>query len=293
MSNRGRYWCFTLNNYTEEELQDVRRIEESNEDVTYVCFGREVAESGTPHLQGYLEFKQKIRLGGVRRLRGMGRAHLELRRGTQDQAIDYCKKDGRFEEFGVRFESRRGARSDLDQIKELLDGGATEEKIAESHFGSWVRYRKSFAAYRGLKFKRMAREVNVYAIWGLPGVGKTRIIFEKEKDLFIVSDPSLKWFDGYDGEESILIDDYRGGADGSFLLRLLDRYPLQLPIKGSYVPLQATKIFITSNMPPPWDHNDIEGALSRRIKSVTKISLPIDFEDRDTVETYINKIYVL
>lgn len=288
---RGKYWVWTLNNPTDAEKDDVKKIVDTNEDVTYVIYGREVGQSGTPHLQGYLELSAKLRLGGVKRIRGMGRCHLELRKGTQEQAVTYCKKDGDWDEFGVLFASQQGRRSDLDQIKELLDDGKRDESIAESHFGSWCRYRKSFAAYRGLKSKRVARDVSVYVIYGVPGVGKTRIIFEKEEDLFIVSDPTLTWFDGYDGEEAILIDDYRGGGNAAFLLRLLDRYPLQLPIKGGFVPMAATRIFITSNLEPPFGHNDIQAALQRRIQTVTFIRFPIDFDDRESVDTYLNKIY--
>ena len=51
MDNRSRGWCFTLNNYNEEE--EVRALA-LPEEVSYGVVGKEVGESGTPHFQGYL-----------------------------------------------------------------------------------------------------------------------------------------------------------------------------------------------------------------------------------------------
>lgn len=287
---RGRYWCFTVNNYTPEEEKQLAAAVDNNADVSYIGFGREIGANGTPHLQGYLELVSKLRLGGVRLIAGLGRAHLELRKGSQAEARDYCTKestdDNPFEEYGTLVETNQGRRNDIAAVRELLDSGASELEIAESHFGSWIRYRKSFTQYANLRNKKVARDVRVMVLFGKPGTGKTRLIFEKEEDLFIAPCEDLKWFDGYNGEKAILIDDYRGGGQYSFLLRLLDRYPVSLPVKGGFVPLQATRIYITSNLgPDEWGiASDHIGALQRRIHKCHRIMLPINFEDRGVVD---------
>lgn len=287
MSNvQGKYWCFTVNNYSDAEYTSLSELV-SGGDASYIVIGKESGESGTPHLQGYVEFPRKKRLGGVKRLGGLQRAHLERRRGTAVEAADYCKKDGQFIELGEISTPEQGKRSDLAAIKSMLDDGASMAELAEEHFGDWCRYRKSFSAYRNLQAKKVARDVSVYVFSGPPGVGKTRIIFEHEPDLFICPDESLKWFDGYAGEEAILIDDYRGEGNPSFFLRLLDRYPVQLPIKGGFVPLNACRIYITTNQRPPWEHPNPQ-AVTRRIKSVTQMSTALDFEDRGAVEEVWN-----
>ena len=86
-------WCYTINNYTEEDRDAVRNLP-----CVYNVFGYERGAEGTPHLQGYIHFKNQKTLSAVKKL--LPRAHLEPRKGTIDQAVDYCKKDGDFEEFG-------------------------------------------------------------------------------------------------------------------------------------------------------------------------------------------------
>ena len=279
--SRGRYWCFTLNNPLATEIQGAARLVRDDQRVTYVCWGVERGESGTPHLQGYLELSAKLRLGGVRKLSGLGRAHFELRKGTQEQAIEYCRKEGRFFDFGERMVSKQGQRNDLQAIQEKLDEGASDEDIAANHFGQWVRYRKSFTAYRELKRPKTLRDVSVYFIWGAAGTGKTRFVFEREPSLWISSDPTLQWFDGYSGEEAVLLDDYRGEATTSFILRVLDRYPLKVPVKGSFTQWLPLRIYITSNMDPKDFHTDASEAFRRRIKKIVHFSGPLDF-DSDT-----------
>lgn len=266
--SRAKYWCFTINNYTEEEYEQLKRVRESGNDVGYIICGIERGEAGTPHLQGYVEFTKRKRLAGVKRVPGFSRAHLELRKGTQEQAVNYCTKDGRYFEEGVKTLESQGKRNDLQEVKEALDSGASIAEIAETHFSSYLRYERSLRNYQMLRRKSTARNVKVYVLWGNPGTGKTRLVFERYPSSYICCDPSLRWFDGYEGQDVILLDDYRGEAAGSFMLRFMDRYPMMLPVKGGFRPLVATKIFITSNMSPPFGHLDIEAAFTRRIRHV-------------------------
>lgn len=115
---RVRDWCFTWNNYNEAEYALLRAIGESRGDYfQYLVFGREVGESGTPHLQGFVQFKRPITLSAVQRFlcpiaRPGNHVHLGQRFAKPQEAADYCKKDGQFVEFG-ELQLGTGARSDL------------------------------------------------------------------------------------------------------------------------------------------------------------------------------------
>lgn len=115
----SRRYCFTLNNYTEPEYAHVLDALRSN--TKYWVVGKEVGESGTPHLQGFCIFDSVWTLARIKRVVS-DRAHFEFARGTSKQASDYCKKDGSFEEGGTCPNSQ-GRRSDWDQyisdVKEL------------------------------------------------------------------------------------------------------------------------------------------------------------------------------
>jgi len=88
---QAKHWCFTLNNPVEGEFIDAELVE-------YLVVGDEVGESGTNHKQGYVCFKKKMLLTGVKKL--LARAHWEVMRSTPKKASDYCKKDGKFFEVG-------------------------------------------------------------------------------------------------------------------------------------------------------------------------------------------------
>lgn len=54
MSMQGHNWCFTVNNYTAEEIVAVKSLE-----YKYLVIGFEVGEEGTPHLQCYVELTNR------------------------------------------------------------------------------------------------------------------------------------------------------------------------------------------------------------------------------------------
>ena len=83
----AKNWCFTLNNYTDQELQQLKEL-----DCAYIIIGKETGENETPHLQGYVQFERKIRFNQAKRAIG-NRAHIEKARGTAERNKEYCAKD--------------------------------------------------------------------------------------------------------------------------------------------------------------------------------------------------------
>lgn len=111
----SRRWCFTLNNYTDEDKARLDSLE-----CVYLVYGFEVAPTtGTPHLQGFVIFSAGKRLTFLKNAL-TDRFHFEAARGTSQQAADYCKKDGNFVERGV-FPASAGKRTDIDAILGWLD----------------------------------------------------------------------------------------------------------------------------------------------------------------------------
>jgi hypothetical protein len=136
--------------------------------------------------------------------------------------------------------------------------------------------------------------LRVFVIVGAAGVGKTRYAYERsvrQGGVWMSCASNLQWFDGYNGEANVIIDDFRGGAEYADLLRVLDIYPLKVPVKGGFVDWTPTTIWITSNLhPDEWYPNlpDIS-PLSRRINRVARIPLgwgPTEWERvREFLET--------
>lgn len=205
-TQRSKDWCFTINNYTEEEERLTCALVE-NGHASYAVIGKERGEEGTPHLQGFFQLLARVRLASVKAIPGLGRAHLEARRGTPQEASEYCKKEGDFEEYGTI--AGQGKRKDLSAVKKAIDEGAGVEELWENHFGAMVRYEGAFKRYRALHRRRDPNiPIEILVLWGPTGTGKSRFPRLINPELFSLPDITLQWFDGYDGQETVLIDDF-------------------------------------------------------------------------------------
>lgn len=121
--SRAKNWTFTINNYTADELASLRELAPSTE---YLVFGRETGEQGTPHLQGFVSFRAAVRLTTARSRIG-NRAHLEVARASAVVNLDYCTKDGDYEEFGDVPTRQQGRRTDLEAFYEWTDRFSEEK----------------------------------------------------------------------------------------------------------------------------------------------------------------------
>lgn len=139
---QGTRWVFTYNNYTQDDLDRLSSIGGNLErsGIAYLVYGREVGESGTPHLQGYVIFNSRRRLTSLRTIIGE-RGHYEVSRGTPLQASDYCKKGGDYTEFGDLPRRKVSANiTDYCEWLRSLDHFPDEREIANKYPGLWIRY---------------------------------------------------------------------------------------------------------------------------------------------------------
>jgi hypothetical protein len=141
--SRALHWCFTVNNYTEEYQANLRELADDDE-VRYLLFGREVGESGTPHLQGFISFVKRTRFSNV--VEHLPDSHLEVTRKVQ-KSITYCKKDGDFEEFGDPPQGP-GNRSDITIFKDAVkDGMVDMKRVREEYSEFYSKFPRFCAEY--------------------------------------------------------------------------------------------------------------------------------------------------
>lgn len=288
-----RDWCFTvfadvLEDRSGERLGERLRTclagsVETGECV-YWCFQLErCPETERVHVQGFVRWKRTKRRLGCKASLGEGTAHVEPRNGTPEQARDYCRKQdsrvgGPWEGGAWR---SQGERSDLEEVRRAIERGDPELAVASRWFGQWCRYSQAFDRYRDMLAVRRTSAPDVRVYWGASGCGKSRRAWDEFPDLYAVPVParrSAAWFDGYSGQDAVLIDDFLGNEyDIGFLLKLLDRYPLRVPVKGSFRNWRPAVIIITSNVDPrdwyPEASVESRAALRRRITSITHFAV--------------------
>jgi len=266
MNVRSRGWCFTRNNYNDE---DIFRVEDVASTATYLIYGKEVGDSGTPHLQGYVYFENSKSFSKITKL--LPHCHLEVQKGTGCEASDYCKKDGAYKEFGTL--PSQGKRNDIKTVKEeILQGGGMREIIEIAS-----NYQTLKIGEMLLKYKEKPRNFKPTVVWiyGESGVGKTRLAYEWFPNIYRKTNSSGKWWDGYDSHAEVLIDDIKDNSKEmySLLLELLDRYEVRVEAKGASRQFLAKNIIVTSIFSPYEMFSQFSDAkeLLRRIDEVKQI----------------------
>jgi len=284
---RFRRCVFTLNHYTKEEEELIQKLP-----VQWLVYGREIApETGTPHLQGAFVIGKQVSQSTIKSWPGFGRAHFEVMRGTPQDSRDYCsKEDPHFFERGIM--PHEGKRNDLQHAVTMIRGAATLRQLAQDEAAAVcvVKYHKGLTVLRSLLATPRSGPPKIIWLHGPTGTGKTRAAEQISKakynhdESYWISNGSLRWFDGFDGQPVAILDDFRTNhCSFSFLLRLLDRYPMDVEFKGGWVKFNPHVIFITAPYSPDRMFNlrnegDVR-QLTRRISLVMEFG---DLEDYDT-----------
>lgn len=253
-TNRGpkcRHWCFTANNYKEEPSTYIGLWP-----YTYLVIGKEVGESGTPHLQGYVYLKKPAELSFLRKLLN---CHWEPMQGTPEQASTYCKKDGDFVEDGDVPLPQHKAGNEANKLKyttmwELAKKGDIEAVAELDPRSAIVHYRTLKQIGLDHRSTPVARDCldNIW-VWGLSGCGKSRT----SKEVFPGSYYKAvqhKWWDGYDPKihSAVIMEDIdpQHHYQAHNFKIWLDYEPFYAEVKGGQIQIRPKNIVITSQYPP-------------------------------------------
>lgn len=257
--------CFTVNNYDQEGYDHLAALFDQGY-FDYLVMGKEVGENGTPHLQGFAIFnKKKTRKSFTKTMTLPNGAvpYIEATKGTSQQASKYCQKDGNFVEWGecpdtpanaggaaekARWDDIAEAAADCNSWDEFFDWcednlGAKEVvakgKMLENYFNQKQRR----------KCKNVIQDLECEWIMGPPGTGKSHTAREENPEIYVKA-PTGKWFDGYNNEPVILIDDldHNSARDIVGLIKQLsDKYAVIVEVKGGSMKIRPRKIIVTSN----------------------------------------------
>jgi len=300
-------FVFTLNNWTQEEYDYLTN--DLAPTVRWIIIAKEKGESGTSHLQGACIIGSQWSFSKLKTFPGLSRAHIEQMRGKPEDSLAYCSKEDE-NPFISGIMPHPGKRSDLAGVVAEIRTGKTLKQLAQEDEGAIaiVKFHKGLTVLRSMV--RPVRSGPPIVIWlhGPTGVGKTRLAFKcgrrlarlrggTDDDIWI-SSGGLRWFDGYDGQSVAIFDDFRAKhvTSFAFLLRLLDRYPVQCEFKGGFVgwtpqflfitcPDDPDSTFVTRGLHVPEDLRQ----LHRRINKIIRIEeLPDKHGRRDFVETIIS-----
>lgn len=272
MTARAQAFTFTVNNYTGEDIEALSSI-----DCAYIVYGKEVGDSGTPHLQGYIRFKTQRTLSSVSKK--IKRAHLELARNCV-AAAEYCKKDGDVYERGVPPMQKKeqaaaageGAKRKFEEIRDLAIAGKLDD-IAKDYPGVWLQ---RYSTLKKIKMDHMKAPEwleSTCGTWivGPAGCGKTTKAREMCPDAYW-KESDTHWWDGYQGEDDVVIDDFDKYMvkQAYHLKRWADRQPFNAETKGGSAIIRPKRVVVTSQyaIEDIWVDDPTRDALNRRFEII-------------------------
>ena len=246
---RTRLWCFT--NYD----MNFNYTALVPEPMQYIAWGDESCPTTSrPHHQGFVFLAKKT--DSIAKVAHMlGGCHVEPCRGSLDQNETYCSKMGSYHELGAR--PTQGQRNDLSAIAESVRSGATTySALLETDPHAIHTYGRVLAQIQAQVDRGMRRTwmTEGWWLWGPTGTGKSERAFaDYDPDThYVLNLEDNGWWEGYEGQETVIFADFRGGnMKYATLLRLCDKYPVTVPRRGmSPAPFLAKKIIVTSSLPP-------------------------------------------
>lgn len=301
-NTRIRNWCFTWNNYTDENIDWLKY----KFDCRYLIFGLEIApNTGTKHIQGYFQLEKATRMTGLKKLFGK-QVHFEGAKGDDEQNKKYCSKDGEYFEKGTP--SKQGKRTDLIELKdEIMTGKKTVKDIRQDNPLIYHQYGRTLEKLEEdfyASTQSMRTITNIW-IYGKTGVGKTKYVYDNHKmeDIYKHKDDN-GWWDLYDNQEVCLIDDFRGSIKYNEILTLADIYPETVRRRNRCPkPFTSKYLYVTSSL-PPWKvyknltKGDSIEQLLRRFKIYKKSATDCDLlliepeEIRGKIEKFKNGMFI-
>jgi hypothetical protein len=274
--SRHRNFCFTYNNYPDTKLVD-------EIDCRYIAYSKEVGASGTPHLQGYICFTNaKSKSAVIAMLPG---CHISVMAGSISQNEEYCSKSGELIERGDKplSNDNKGRAEQLrwQRAREAAKVGDLDSIDADIYircYNTLKNIRKDHQVKPG------PIDVKCFWIWGPTGTGKSHCVETRFPDCYKKSMDDLKWFDGYDNQDVVYLEDFDKYQVkwGGLLKRLADKWPMQASIKGTMKYIRPKVIIVTSNVTIEeiWSDSATVDPLIRRFKVILKESQEqaIDFD---------------
>jgi len=267
---------------------------------TYFHGARETCPTtGTLHVDGYYEVenarKMKTEIKKFAKFFGVGFGDWQIARGNAGENQDYSQKEeDEFYSQGEIAPAGQGNRTDIADIaKAIMDGESTPDDICKTDPAKYHQYGRTFHKLEDLALREKFRTEMTEGEWvyGATGVGKSHYAFQgynpKTHYLWKLNDNG--WQDGYNGQETVIINEFRGQIKFSELLNLVDKWPYTIPRRGREpAPFLAKKVIITSSVRPEilykeyLESDDSFDQFNRRFK-VTKLEKTASPENEVTV----------
>jgi len=314
-NTRLRHITFTQNLLTHPQvLNDLEKakiyyhtfFEKHKLDFDYLTISLEKGDNETIHIQGYA-YKQK-RYYFTQLTTLLPDTHIEQSKGTPEQNKDYINKTGKHTdkahtnllpslEYGTLPQAEQGKRTDLEEMVQLIMDGANDMEILALYPSQYLRFQNHIKQLRQnilfSRYKTEQRDVKVIYLHGTTGTGKTRSIYDNfnADEIYRVSNYGNGAFDNYEGQDVLILDEFRGGFKFSELLNYLDRYPTMLSARYNDKVACYHTVYIISNISLDEQYYNVQNEEPKSWDAlIRRIDTTIDFDDIIQKQSYHNML---
>lgn len=293
---KHKKWFITINNFLEHGYTRERILQIlSMFRLVYFCLCEETTDDGNHHIHIFIIGNSQIHFSTLQKR--FVSAHFEKAEGSPASVRDYVRKEGRWQDSDrahtnmpeTFFES--GELPTDAQLKACV-GAEVIAQLEEGRSAISIIRDNPDLAFRGKSIDELAqyllaekyenenREVTVHYYYGDTGAGKTRSVYDKhpKKDVCrITSYGGVNGcrFDAYHGQPVLVLEEFHSQIPVTFMLTLLDIYPLWLPARYNDRIACFTEVYILSNISLDEQYPDLQKedpetwrAFRRRITSI-------------------------
>lgn len=241
-SKRNRAWAITAFN-GEPEFLPIH--------MKYLIYGEETCpDTGKTHWQTYVYFFNAKTFTAVQKI--FSGNHIEQAIRSPEENMAYCAKDLKFKEFGER--PSQGKRSDLQDLAKRVINGDSVDSIAIDDPMAFHQYGRTLERIETIALRTKYRTEYTEGIWywGETGVGKSHKAFEGfDPKTHYLYRKDNGWWDGYKGQETVIINEFRGAIAYEDMLELVDKWPYYVNSRGREgIPFISKRVIVTSSLPP-------------------------------------------
>lgn len=309
---QGKRFCFTFNNYTEEEEKELCKVLES--EAKYAVYGHEEGEQGTKHLQGFVVWKANKRPASLKKINA--KIHWENTHGTSIQAANYCKKEGKdiyeFGEIPKDFQSNENRKKGNEAMKALWNNiyeWARAGEFDKIPRNIYIKHMNNLHKIHDMAMKDNSMDSfnnkdlkdHFLWLWGGTGTGKSTNARRIAKKIESDKEPYLKglnkWWNGYKCQRVTIIEEANPKACehlAHFFKQWADKWSFPAEIKcSSFDSIRPEYIIVTSNysirecFPAEQDYEPLE----RRFTEIELVHSPLaSFTEVEWPENIVEKV---
>lgn len=246
---------------------------------TYLI-AQEEHKDGTPHIHAYFSLTTRInyrKFDKIDALTGK-RGNYQMCRSPKN-VMAYCIKEDKnwlsnfdvVQKIAAMTSKKKYVGTEILLGKRKLTDLVNEDPSLLFDLPRWQR---ALDTYRAAVAEPRNHPMEVLIYWGESGTGKSKKAFEENPGAYWKT--KGPWWQGYENQETVIIDEFYGWLEYDFILRLTDRYPMNVQIKGGHAVFNSKRIIFTSNK--KWEEwweraHDLE-PLRRRISKVVHFTRP-------------------